>query len=85
MKTLCVLQHVEAEYLGLMEDHFEGRNIRFQYVRPFTPGTIMPVSGEDFAGLVVLGAGPKGVVSGDLIPSLVPTCRPWSPTRYSWR
>ncbi len=30
MKTLCVLQHTEAEYLGLMEDHLEGRNIRFQ-------------------------------------------------------
>jgi GMP synthase-like glutamine amidotransferase len=75
MKTLCVLQHVEAEYLGLMEDHFEGRNIRFHYLRPFTPGTIMPPSAEDFAGLVVLGAGPKGVVSGDLIPSLGPELR----------
>jgi GMP synthase-like glutamine amidotransferase len=70
MKTLCVLQHVEAEYLGLMEDHFEGRNIRFQYCRPFTPGAMVPFSAEDFAGLVLLGAGPKGVVSGDLIPSL---------------
>ena len=70
MKTLCVLQHVEAEYLGLMEDHFEGRNIRFQYCRPFTPGGMVPFSAEDFAGLVLLGAGPKGVVSGDLIPSL---------------
>jgi GMP synthase-like glutamine amidotransferase len=75
MKTLCVLQHVEAEYLGLMEDHFEGRNIRFNYCRPFTPGTIMPASAEDFAGLVVLGAGPKGVVSGDLIQSLGPELR----------
>jgi GMP synthase-like glutamine amidotransferase len=75
MKTLCVLQHVEAEYLGLMEDHFEGRNIRFQYCRPFTPGTIMPPSAEDFAGLVILGAGPKGIVSGDLIPSLGPELR----------
>ena len=75
MKTLCVLQHVEAEYLGLMEDHFEGRNIRFHYLRPFTPGAIMPPSAEDFAGLVILGAGPKGVVSGDLIPSLGPELR----------
>ena len=31
MKTLFVVQHVEAEYLGLLEDHFEGRNIRFRY------------------------------------------------------
>jgi GMP synthase-like glutamine amidotransferase len=75
MKTICVLQHVEAEYLGLMEDHFEGRNIRFHYLRPFTPGTIMPPSAEEFAGLVVLGAGPKGVVSGSLIPSLGPELR----------
>ena len=75
MKTLCVIQHVEAEYLGLMEDHFEGRNIRFHYVRPFTPGALMPVSAADFAGLILLGAGPKGVVSGDLIPSLGPELR----------
>jgi GMP synthase-like glutamine amidotransferase len=75
MKTLCVLQHVEAEYLGLMEDHFEGRNIRFHYLRPFTSGAIMPPSAEEFAGLVILGAGPKGVVSGSLIPSLGPELR----------
>jgi GMP synthase-like glutamine amidotransferase len=75
MKTVCVLQHYEAEYLGLMEDHFEGRNIRFQYVRPFTPGAIMPPSAEGFAGLVILGVGPQGVVSGNLIPSLGPELR----------
>lgn len=75
MKTLCVLQHVEAEYLGLMEDHFEGRNIRFQYCRPFTPGAQVPANADDFAGLVLLGAGPKGVVSGNLIPSLGPELR----------
>ena len=70
MKTLCVFQHVEAEYLGLLEDHFEGRNIRFRYCRPFTPGTSIPASAEDNDGLVLLGAGPKGIVSGNLIPSL---------------
>jgi GMP synthase-like glutamine amidotransferase len=70
MKTLCVLQHVEAEYLGLLEDHFEGRNIRFRYCRPFTPGAAIPSDAEDYAGLVLLGAGPKGIVSGSLIPSL---------------
>ncbi len=70
MKTLCVLQHVEADYLGLLEDHFEGRNIRFRYCRPFTPGASIPLGAEDNDGLVLLGAGPKGIVSGDLIPSL---------------
>ncbi len=75
MKTICILQHTEAEYLGLMEDHFEGRNIRFHYLRPFTHGAIMPPSAEGFAGLIILGAGPKGVVSGNLIPSLAPELR----------
>lgn len=70
MKTLCVLQHVEAEYLGLLEDHLEGRNIRFRYCRPFTPGASLPTSAEEYDGLILLGAGPKGIVSGDLIPSL---------------
>ncbi len=70
MKTLCVLQHVEAEYLGLLEDHFEGRNIRFCYCRPFTPGASIPSRAEDSDGLILLGAGPKGIVSGDLVPSL---------------
>jgi len=75
MKTLCVLQHVEAEYLGLMEDHFESRAIRFRYVRPFTPGGTVPASAEEFAGLIVLGAGPLGIVSGRLVPSLAAELR----------
>jgi GMP synthase-like glutamine amidotransferase len=75
MKTLCVLQHVEAEYLGLMEDHFEGRNIRFHYCRPFTPGSIVPATAEGFDGLILLGAGPYGIVSGHLISSLGPELR----------
>ena len=70
MKTLCVLQHVEAEYLGLLEDHFEGRNIRFHYCRPFTPGSKIPASADGYDGLVLLGAGSQGIVSGRLIPSL---------------
>jgi len=75
MKTLCVLQHVEAEYLGLLEDHFEGRNIRFRYCRPFTPGSLVPAGPEDYDGLIILGAGPKGIVSGSLIPSLAAELR----------
>jgi GMP synthase-like glutamine amidotransferase len=75
MNTLCVLQHTEGEFLGLMEDHFESRAIRFSYVRPFVPGAAIPVSVGDFAGLVLLGAGPRGIVSGDLLPSLGPELR----------
>ncbi len=65
-----MLQHTEAEYLGLMEDHLESRNIRFQYVRPFVPGGLVPWVADGFDGLILLGAGPLGVVSGPLIPSL---------------
>jgi len=70
MKTLCVLQHTEAEYLGLIEDHLEGRNIRFSYKRPFTTDGKLPTSADGFDGLMLLGAGPYGVVSGHLLPSL---------------
>ncbi|MFC2969636.1 hypothetical protein [Acidimangrovimonas pyrenivorans] len=70
MKTICVIQHTEAEYLGLMEDHFEGRNIRFQYKRPFTSGGTLPTSTDGFDGLMLLGGGPYGLVSGHILPSI---------------
>lgn len=69
MKTVCVIQHTEAEYLGLIEDHFEGRNIRFLYRRPFTPGGTLPTSPKGFDALMLLGGGPYGLVSGHLLPS----------------
>ncbi|WP_127901117.1 hypothetical protein [Solirhodobacter olei] len=70
MKTICVIQHTEAEYLGLLEDHLEGRNIRFHYKRPFTSGGTLPASAEGYDGLMLLGGGPYGVVSGHILPSL---------------
>jgi GMP synthase-like glutamine amidotransferase len=70
MKTLCVVQHVEAEYLGLIEDHLEGRGIRFHYARPFAAGGGVPSEAGDDGGLILLGAGPLGIVSGALVPSL---------------
>ncbi len=83
MKTLLVLQHTEAEYLGYLEDHFESRNIRFRYVRPFAPGNMVPVSAEGHDGLVILGAGAFGVVSGHL---LADPCARIAPRRpISWR
>jgi len=74
MKRLGVLQHSEAEYLGLIEDHLEGRNIRFTYIRPFAAGGGVPsvVAGD---GLIVLGGGPYGLVSGHILPSLGPELR----------
>jgi GMP synthase-like glutamine amidotransferase len=74
VKTVCVLQHVEAEYLGLIEDHLEGRSIRFNYCRPFA-GAKVPEGANQYDGLIVLGGGPLGVVSGPLIPSLAPELR----------
>lgn len=69
MKTIWVIQHTEAEYLGLIEDHLEGRNLRFRYFRPFAAGgNVPPQPGGD--GLILLGAGPYGVVSGHILPSL---------------
>ncbi|MHB8309817.1 hypothetical protein [Metallibacterium sp.] len=70
MLTLCAVQHTEGEYLGLMEDHFESRAIRFQYTRPFVTGGSIPVNAQGFDGLVLLGTGPRGAVSGEILPSL---------------
>ncbi len=70
MKRLCTIQHTEAEYFGLMEDHLDGRNIRYAYFRPFTAGGMLPTTSIGFDGLVLLGAGPYGIVSGHILPSL---------------
>lgn len=71
MKTLNVVQHTSADYLGLMEDHLEARRIRFQYSRPFTSGGRLPdrrkVSGD---GLVLLGGGPWGSAGTRDVPNL---------------
>jgi GMP synthase-like glutamine amidotransferase len=75
VKNLCVIQHVEAEHLGLLEDHLESRSIRFRYLRPFVSGARLPQETGDYDGLVLLGAGPMGVVSGPLIPSVAAELR----------
>ncbi len=75
MKSICVIQHTEAEYLGLFEDHLESRSIRFSYFRPFTKGGTLPVDEEEYAGLILLGGGPFGVVSGPLVTSMAPELR----------
>lgn len=65
-----VLQHTSAEFLGLMEDHLEGRSIRFQYCRPFTGKVAMPkVEGID-QGLILLGGGPWGSAGARDVPTL---------------
>lgn len=68
-RTLLVLQHTEGEYLGLMEDHFEGRGIRFRYLRPFAGGKVPDRAGP-LDGLVLLGGGPWGSAGGRDLPCL---------------
>jgi GMP synthase-like glutamine amidotransferase len=58
--TVQILQHTSAEYLGLIEDHLEGRSIRFQYLRPFTGKVALPKAAAIDQGLILLGGGPWG-------------------------
>jgi GMP synthase-like glutamine amidotransferase len=70
MKTLTVLQHTSADYLGLMEDHLEGRRIRFRYWRPFTAAGRLPAAAALGDGLVLLGGGPWGSAGTRDLPTL---------------
>jgi GMP synthase-like glutamine amidotransferase len=70
MRALDVIQHTSADYLGLMEDHFEGRRIRFGYHRPFTEKGQVPSPVECGDALVLLGGGPWGTAGGRDLPTL---------------
>ena len=70
MNTLNVIQHTSADYLGLMEDHLEGRRIRFRYFRPFTEQGTIPQAGDVCDGLFLMGGGPWGSAGGRDLPSL---------------
>lgn len=70
MNILNVVQHTSADYLGLMEDHLEGRRIRFQYFRPFTEQGAIPQATDICDGLVLLGGGPWGSAGGRDVPTL---------------
>jgi GMP synthase-like glutamine amidotransferase len=65
-----VVQHTSAEYLGLIEDHLEGRGIRFRYCRPFTGKVPLPRADALGRGLVLLGGGPWGAAGGRDVPTL---------------
>jgi len=70
MNLLNVVQHTSADYLGLMEDHLEGRRIRFRYFRPFTEQGSVPGPGDGCDGLVLLGGGPWGSAGSRDVPTL---------------
>ena len=70
MNLLNLVQHTSADYLGLIEDHLEGRRIRFRYFRPFTEQGTVPGPGDECDGLVLLGGGPWGSAGGRDVPTL---------------
>ena len=70
MKLIQVIQHTSAEYLGLMEDHLEGRGVRFRYSRPFTAKGALPPPDVPCDGLILLGGGPWGSAGSRDLPTL---------------
>jgi GMP synthase-like glutamine amidotransferase len=70
MNILNIVQHTSADYLGLMEDHLEGRRIRFTYFRPFTEKGAVPQAGDVCDGLFLMGGGPWGSAGGRDVPTL---------------
>ena len=66
--TVQVIQHTSAEFLGLIEDHLEGRSIRFRYCRPFTGKVPLPKAEALDDGLILLGGGPWGSAGARDVP-----------------
>ncbi|MCP5155083.1 MAG: hypothetical protein H6983_13005 [Ectothiorhodospiraceae bacterium] len=59
-RVVHVLQATDSEYLGLVEDHLEGRGIGFQYLRPHHTGGWLPPTARTVDALFLLGGGPLG-------------------------
>lgn len=74
MNVVAVIQHTAGEYLGLMEDHLEGRRIRFQYYRPFAAGKL-PAADLPADALMLLGGGPWGTAGDRDLPTLAEEVR----------
>ena len=70
MNVVAVVQHTSGEYLGLMEDHLEGRRISFQYFRPFASGGKLPATDLPADALILLGGGPWGTCGTRDLPTL---------------
>ena len=60
MRHISIIQHTHSEWLGAIEDHLEGRSIRFGYSRPFVAGGTLPQVPTIGDGLILLGGGPWG-------------------------
>ncbi|MGB0085465.1 MAG: hypothetical protein WBP94_08860 [Rhodomicrobiaceae bacterium] len=71
MTHVSVVQHTHSEWLGHIEDHLEGRGIRFSYFRPFATGGGLPEVETLGDGLILLSGGPWGAAGKDwLLPTL---------------
>jgi GMP synthase-like glutamine amidotransferase len=70
MNVVAVIQHTSGEYLGLIEDHLEGRRVRFQYFRPFAGGGKLPAPDLPADALMLLGGGPWGAAGERDLPTL---------------
>jgi GMP synthase-like glutamine amidotransferase len=71
MKHVSIIQHTQSEWLGQIEDHLEGRGVRFGYFRPFTTGGAIPQVSVVGDGLILLGGGPWGTCApGPVLPTL---------------
>ena len=71
MRYVTVIQHTQSEWLGHMEDHLEGRGIRFGYSRPFAAGGKLPDRNVLGDGLIMIGGGPWGTATPDrILPTL---------------
>ncbi|MGI9387359.1 MAG: hypothetical protein ACR2OX_07995 [Methyloligellaceae bacterium] len=70
MKYVSVVQHTQSDWLGLIEDHLEGRRIRFGYSRPFSAGGSLPKIEVMGDALILLGLGPWGAGGTRDVPTL---------------
>lgn len=68
--TVQVVQHTAGEFLGLIEDHLEGRGVRFRYCRPFAGKVPLPGPDALDDGLILLGGGPWGSAGTRDLPTL---------------
>jgi len=71
--TVTILQHVECETAGAIEDILRSSGISFHYIRPFRNEPI-PNNAEGIDGLVIMG-GPMGVYETDRHPFLIEEIR----------
>lgn len=69
-RSLYAIQHTDSEFLGLMEDHLEGRGIRFTYMRPHTAKGRLPATVQFTDGMILLGGGLWGSAGTQDLPTL---------------